>query len=57
MENTCQEVETGRTYFVYGSGLMAVPYGRLNEIPKLRSEFHANEVSMAMMAARARKLA
>ncbi len=57
MNNACRQMEAGKTYFVYGSGLMAVPYGRLNEIPKLRSEFHANEVGMAMMAARARNLA
>ncbi len=56
MNNICQQTE-GKTYFVYGSGLVAVPYGRLNEIPKLRNEFHANEVSMAVMAARARKIA
>ncbi len=57
MDNTCRQTEVGKTYFVYGSGLMAVPYGRVNEIPKLRNEFHMNEVSMAFMAARARMIA
>ncbi len=57
MNDTCQRAEEGKTYFVYGSGLMAVPYWKLNEIPKLKAEFHEKEVSKAVMAARARKLA
>lgn len=57
MSNTGQQIEEGKTYFVYGSGLMAVPYWRLNEIPKLKNEFHANEANVAMMAALARKIA
>jgi hypothetical protein len=47
----------GATSYVYGSGLMAVPYSRINDIPRLKSEFHASEVSWAMAAARTRKLA
>jgi hypothetical protein len=47
----------GKTYFVYGSGLMAVPFSRVNDVPRLKSEFHASEVSWALMAARTRKLA
>jgi hypothetical protein len=55
--NNRHVTEVGKAYLVYGSGLMAVPYGRLNEIPKMKTEFHASEVSWAMMAARTRKLA
>lgn len=47
----------GKSYYVYGSGLMAVPFSRVNDIPRLKAEFHANEVSWAMTAARTRKLA
>ena len=47
----------GRTYYVYGSGLMAVPFSRVNDIPRLKSEFHASEVSWARTAARLRKIA
>lgn len=47
----------GRTYYVPGSGLMAVPYHRINDILRLKSEFHASEVSWAMMVARTRKIA
>ncbi len=57
MENVCEKTDEARTYFVYGSGLMPVPYWRLNEVPRLRAEFHADEVSRAMVAARARFLA
>lgn len=44
-------------YYVFGSGLMAVPSGRLNEIPRMKAEFHAEEVKLAMTAARTRKVA
>jgi hypothetical protein len=47
----------GRTYYVYGSGLMAVPFSRMNDVSRLKAEFHSSEVSWAMMAARTRKLA
>ncbi len=49
--------EGRKTYYVYGSGLMAVPYHRINEIPRLKAEFHASEVNFALTAARARKIA
>jgi len=49
--------EEGVTFYVYGSGLMPIPYHSLNEVPRLKSEFHANEAKQAMMMAFARKLA
>ena len=57
MSETHKATERGRSYYVYGSGLMAVPYHRLNDIPRLKSEFHAAEVSWAIMAAQTRKVA
>ena len=46
-----------KAYFVYGSGLIAIPTGRLNEVPRMKAAFHANEVSWAMVVARTRKVA
>ena len=43
-----------KTYYVYGSGLFAVPSTRVNEIPKLRSEYHASEVKIAWALIRSR---
>ncbi len=57
MDNIREKAEEGKTCFVYGSGLMAVPYGRINEIRKLKAEFHEDEVRKAFVAALARKLA
>ena len=42
-------------YYVHGSGLMGIPFYKLNEIPRMRIEFHANEAKRAMLAAWARK--
>jgi len=47
----------GTTYFVYGSGLMPVPYHSLNEVPRVKLEFHASEAKQAIMLALTRKLA
>jgi hypothetical protein len=49
--------QEGVTFYVYGSGLMPVPYHGLNEVPRLKSEFHEGEAKRAMMVAFARKLA
>ncbi len=57
MDNIREKAEDGKMYFVHGSGLIAVPYGRLNDVPMLKAEFHQEEVRKAMLAARARKLA
>ena len=57
MSETSEFKGVGKTYYVYGSGLMAVPFSRVNDIPRLKSEFHASEVSWAMSAARTRKIA
>ena len=48
------EVCQKRTYYVYGSGLFAVPSSRVNEIPKLRSEYHAAEAKIAWALIRSR---
>ena len=45
----------GKTYYMYGSGLIAVPSTRVNEFPRLKAEFHAEEVRKGMMLAWARK--
>jgi hypothetical protein len=47
----------GMTYLVYGSGLMPVPYHSLNEVQRLKSEFHLSEAKQAMLLALTRKLA
>jgi len=57
MNQTSHKTEVGKSYLVYGSGLMAVPYGRLNEIPRIKAEFHENEVAWAKKAALTRKIA
>lgn len=55
MSTECHEVDT-KTYFVPGSGLFPVPAGRRNEVRKLKAEHHAAEVSLALQAARMRKV-
>ena len=42
-----KEVCLRKTYYVYGSGLFAVPGTRINEIPRLRSEYHSKEANIA----------
>jgi hypothetical protein len=43
-----------KTYYVYGSGLLAVPSSRINEIPRLRSEYHSAEAKVAWALVRSR---
>ncbi len=43
------------TYYVHGSGLIAVPSERMNEIPRVKSEFHKDEAKRAIILARAWK--
>jgi hypothetical protein len=57
MSETYTPPHVSKTYYVYGSGLIAVPGARLNEVPRLRLEFHSEEVRKVMMAARTRKIA
>lgn len=57
MSKTSRPPQDSRTYYVYGSGLIAVPYARMNEVPRLRLEYHSEEVRKAMMAAQTRKIA
>jgi len=46
-----------KAYYMYGSGLIAVPASRLHEFPKLKVEFHTEEARKGMMLAWARKMA
>ncbi len=57
MSEICDRETRLETYYVHGSGLMAVPYHRLNEIPELKLEFHANESRRAVLMASVRKVA
>jgi hypothetical protein len=43
------------TFYVFGSGLIPVPYSRLNEVAAVRAVFHAEEARRAMMLAWSRK--
>lgn len=43
IEDFCER----KTYYVYGSGLFAVPSSRINEIPRLRTEYHSAEARIA----------
>jgi hypothetical protein len=54
MDKTTEDLCQRRTYYVYGSGLFAVPGSRINDIPKLRSEYHAVEAKRAWALALAR---
>jgi hypothetical protein len=45
--STIEELSLRKTYYVYGSGLFAVPSSRVNDIPRLRSEYHAAEAKKA----------
>ncbi len=53
--NRTDHERTGKAYFMYGSGLIAVPVHSVNEFAKLRSEHHAAEVRKGLMLALARK--
>jgi hypothetical protein len=41
-------------YYVHGSGLIPIPIGRLNEVPKVIQEFHELEVVKMRLAGIAR---
>ncbi len=49
-----QEPCLKKTYYVYGSGLFPVPSTRINEIPRLRSEYHSKEAKIAWALIRSR---
>ena len=55
--NTKKPVVRDATYYVFGSGLMPVPVARMNEVPRLKLEFHAVEAARALFLARARRTA
>ena len=42
-------------YYVHGSGLVRIPMGRVNEIPKVIHEFHEREAARARLVATARR--
>lgn len=44
-----------KAYYVYGSGLFGIPEERVNEIHKLRKEFHEEEARRARLIALARR--
>jgi hypothetical protein len=37
-------------YYVRGSGLIRIPIGRLNEVPKVIREFHESEAAKMRLA-------
>jgi len=57
MTKTNASQGSSKAYFMYGSGLIAVPHSRVNEFPRLKVEFHTEEVRKGMMLAWARKMA
>jgi len=57
MNETGVPQREAQTYYVYGSGLIAIPRNRVNDVPELKSESHAAEAKRAMLFAWARKLA
>ncbi len=46
-----------RTYYVYGSGLIPVPHERVNDISRLKSEYHADQSKRGVMLAMAIRVA
>ncbi|HEY6283123.1 MAG TPA: hypothetical protein VIW22_04280 [Nitrososphaerales archaeon] len=52
--STTEEACMRKTYYVYGSGLFAVPGARINEISRLRSEYHSTEAKVAWALIRSR---
>jgi hypothetical protein len=43
------------TFYIFGSGLMPVPSARMNEVTRLKHEFHASEADRALFLARMRR--
>jgi hypothetical protein len=46
-----------RVYYVYGSGLFAVPAERVNELGQLKLEHHAREARAAIAVSAIRRVA
>ena len=44
------EMAQDQDYYAHGSGLIQIPIGRLNEIPKVTQEFHEYETAMMRLA-------
>ena len=57
MTKTNASQRSGGAYYMCGSGLIAVPRSRVNEFPRMKVEFHTEEVRKGMMLALARKIA
>ncbi len=49
--------ERRQTVYVPGSGLIAVPMSRVNEIEQVKAEYHAAETEWAVKAFKTRKVA
>lgn len=49
--------ELKRWVYVPGSGLIAVPVARVNEIERVKAEYHAAETEWAVKAFKTRKVA
>ena len=43
-----------QAFYVHGSGLIRIPIGRLNEIPRVIREFHEYHAAMMKLAISAR---
>ena len=50
-----QNARVEEKYYVHGSGLVRIPMGRMNEIPKVIQEFHDQEAARVRLAATARR--
>jgi len=44
-----------RMFYVHGSGLIRIPIGRVNEVPKVIQEFHEDEAARVRIEAVARR--
>ena len=50
-----QKATVKEKYYVHGSGLIPIPMGQLNEIPKVIQEFHDVEAARVILAGTVRR--
>ena len=55
IERLFKTYERDQDYYVHGSGLIRIPIGRMNEIPKVIQEFHEQEAAITRLATIARR--
>jgi hypothetical protein len=55
IEKLFKRDEMAQDYYVHGSGLIRIPIGRLNEIPRVIQEFHEYEAAIMRLAISARR--